>query len=58
MLVNLGSREADRAEISASPNELMQTLAAIRQVTLGLPPAGPQGGPRVLKKVTTMDQTQ
>ncbi len=58
MLVNLAWREADRAGIALSPNELMQTLGAIREVTLVYPPAGPRGGPRVLKKLTAMDQTQ
>jgi transposase len=58
MLVNLAWREADRAGLGLSPNEVIETLAAIREVTLVYPPAGPKGQPRVLKKLTTMDQTQ
>jgi len=38
---------------------VMETLAAIREVTLIYPPARGKGGtPRVLKKLTRMDQTQ
>jgi transposase len=58
MLVNLAWREADRAGIAVSPYELMETLAAIREVTLIYPPAGAKGQPRVLKRLTAMDQTQ
>jgi hypothetical protein len=58
MLVNLAWREAERAGIALSLNELMQTLGAIREVTLIYPPAGPKGQPRLLKRLTAMDQTQ
>jgi hypothetical protein len=58
MLVNLAWREADRVGLHLSPNEVLETLAAVREVTLVYPPAGPRGGPRVLKKLTAMDPTQ
>ena len=59
MMVNLAWREAERAGLDLSPHEVMETLAAIREVTLIYPPAKGKGGtPRVLKKLTRMDQTQ
>jgi len=59
MLVNLAWREADRAGLDLSPHEVMETLAAIREVTLiYLPAGGKKGNPRVLKKLTRMDHTQ
>lgn len=58
MLVNLAWREADRAGISLSPQELLETLAAIREVTLVYPPTGGKGQPRIFKKLTAMDHTQ
>jgi transposase len=58
-LVNLAWREADRAGLDLSPHDVIETLAAIREVTLIYPPAGgKKGNPRVLKKLTRMDQTQ
>jgi transposase len=58
MLVNLAWREADRAGIGLSPNEVMEALAAIQEVTLMYPPAKGQGRPRILRKLTHTDQTQ
>jgi hypothetical protein len=58
MLVNLAWREADRGGLDLSPHEVLETLAAIREVTLIYPPAKGKGLPRVLKKLTRMDQTQ
>src|SRR5437016_2778781 len=58
MLVNLAWREADRAGMGLSPNEVMEALAAIQEVTLMYPPAKGQGRPRILRKLTRMDQTQ
>jgi len=59
MMVNLAWREAERAGLDLSPHQVMETLAAIREVTLIYPPARGKGGtPRVLKKLTRMDQTQ
>src|SRR6266851_5612793 len=58
MLVNLAWREADRAGMELSPNEVMEALAAIQEVTLMYPPAKGQGRPRILRKLTRMDQTQ
>src|SRR5207244_2477191 len=58
MLVNLAWREADRAGMGLSPNEVMEALAAIHEVTLMYPPAKGQGRPRILRKLTRMDQTQ
>jgi transposase len=58
MLVNLAWREADRAGMGLSPNEVMEALAAIQEVTLMYPPARGQGRPRILRKLTRMDQTQ
>jgi len=59
MMVNLAWREAERAGLDLSPHEVLETLAAIREVTLIYPPAKGKGGtPRVLKKLTRMDQTQ
>jgi len=58
MLVNLAWREADRAGMELSPNEVMEALAAIQEVTLMYPPAKGQGRPRILRKLTHMDQTQ
>ncbi|MGH8846693.1 MAG: IS1634 family transposase [Polaromonas sp.] len=58
MLVNLAWREADRAEIDLSPKEVLEALAAIREVTLIYPPAKGKGNPRVLQKLTRMDEVQ
>jgi len=59
MMVNLAWREVERAGLDLSPHEVMETLAAIRELTLIYPPARGKGGtPRVLKKLTRMDQTQ
>ncbi|TMK53897.1 MAG: IS1634 family transposase [Actinobacteria bacterium] len=58
MLVNLAWREADRAGMGLSPNEVMEALAAIQEVTLIYPPAKGKGRPRILKKLTRMDSTQ
>ena len=58
MLVNLAWREADRAGLGLSPNEVMEALAAIQEVTLIYPPAKGQGKPRILRKLTTMDSAQ
>ena len=46
-------------KVMVSDTMVMETLAAIREVTLIYPPARGKGGtPRVLKKLTRMDQTQ
>jgi len=58
LVVNLAWREAERAGINLSPRELLATLAAIREVTLVYAPARGQGKPRVLHKLTRMDDTQ
>ena len=58
LLVNLAWREADRAGLGLSPRELLEALAAIREVTLVYPPAKGKGNPRVLKKLTAMDEVQ
>lgn len=58
LLVNLGWREAERAGLSLSPREVLEALAAIREVTLVYPPAKGMGKPRVLRKLTHMDQEQ
>jgi transposase len=58
MLVNLAWREADKAGMGLSPNEVMEALAAIQEVTLIYPPAKGKGKPRILRRLTTMDQTQ
>src|SRR3989475_1609033 len=58
MLVNLAWREADRAGMELSPNEVMEALAAIQEVALMYPPAKGQGRPRIPTKLTHMDQTQ
>jgi transposase len=58
MLVNLAWREADKAGMGLSPNEVMEALAAIQEVTLIYPPAKGKGNPRILRKLTCMDQTQ
>jgi hypothetical protein len=59
MMVNLAWREAERAGLDLSPHEVLETLAAIREVTLIHPPATGKGGtPRVLKNLTRLDQTQ
>ncbi|MGH2667984.1 MAG: IS1634 family transposase, partial [bacterium] len=58
MLVNLAWREADRAEIDLSPKEVLEALTAIREVTLIYPPAKGKGNPRVLQKLTRMDEVQ
>jgi len=57
MLVNLAWREADRAGMGLSPNEVMEALAAIQETTLIYPPAKGNGRPRILRKLTRMDQT-
>src|SRR6267378_2309773 len=58
MLVNLAWREADKAGMGLSPNEVMEALAAIQEVTLIYPPAKGKGNPRILRKLTTMDSAQ
>lgn len=58
LLINLAWREANRAGIQVSPRELTESLSAIREVTLIYPPAKGKGPPRVLKKLTRMDQLQ
>jgi transposase len=58
MLVNLAWREADKVGMGLSPNEVMEALAAIQEVTLIYPPAKGQGKPRILRKLTTMDSAQ
>jgi transposase len=58
MLVNLAWREADRAGLDLSPKEVLEALAAIREVTLIYPPAKGKGSPRVLQKLTRMDEVQ
>ena len=58
LLVNLAWREADRAGLGLSPREVLEALAAIREVTLVYPPAKGQGNPRVLHKLTAMDHDQ
>ena len=56
MLMNLACWDADRAGIHCLPTSSWRALAAIREVTLIYPPTGPKGQPRVLKKLTAMDQ--
>ena len=58
MLVNLAWREADRAGLELSPKEVLEALGAIREVTLIYPPARGKGNPRVLQKLTRMDEVQ
>jgi len=58
MLVNLAWREADKVGMGLSPNEVMEALAAIQEVTLIYPPAKGRGKPRILRKLTTMDSAQ
>lgn len=58
LLVNLAWREADRAGLGLSPREVLEALAGIREVTLVYPPARGKGHPRVLKKLTAMDEVQ
>lgn len=58
MLVNLAWREADRAGMGLSPNEVMEALAAIQEATLIYPPARGQGKPRILRRLTDMDPVQ
>jgi len=58
LLVNLAWREADQARLGLSPREVLEALAAIREVTLVYPPARGKGNPRVLKKLTAMDDVQ
>jgi uncharacterized protein YndB with AHSA1/START domain len=43
-LVNRAWREADRAGLDLSPHDVIETLAAIREVTLIYPPAGGKKG--------------
>jgi transposase len=58
LLVNLAWRAADHAGLNLSPRELLEALAAIREVTLIYPPSKGQGKPRVLHKLTRTDDTQ
>lgn len=58
LLINLAWREANQAGIKLTPRELTEALSAIREVTLVYPPAKGKGPPRVLKKLTRMDQIQ
>lgn len=58
LLVNLAWREADRAGLGLSPREVLEALAAIREVTLVYPPAKGKGNPRVLHKLTHMGPDQ
>lgn len=58
LLVNLAWREADRAGLGLSPRQVLEALAAIREVTLVYPPAKGRGNPRVLHKLTAMDHDQ
>jgi transposase len=58
LLINLAWREANRAGIQVTPRELTEALSAIREMTLVYPPAKGKGPPRVLKKLTRMDQVQ
>lgn len=58
MLVNLAWREAKRAGLDLSPNEVMDALSAIRETTVLYPPSKGLGKPRVVHKLTRIDQTQ
>jgi transposase len=58
MLVNLAWREADRAGLGLSLNEVMEALASIQEATLIYPPAKGKGNPRILRQLTRMDSTQ
>jgi transposase len=58
LLVNLAWRQAERAGLGLSPREVLEALAAIREVTLVYPPAKGKGNPRVLHKLTHMDNDQ
>jgi len=58
MLVNLAWREAKRAGLDLSPNEVMDALSAIRETTVLYPPSKGPGKPRVVHKLTRIDQTQ
>ena len=58
MLVNLAWREAKRAGLDLSPNEVMDALSSIRETTLLYPPSKGHGKPRVLQKLTRMDPIQ
>jgi hypothetical protein len=58
MLVNLAWREADRAGLGLSPNEVMEALASIQEATLIYPPARGKGNPRILRQLTRMDSAQ
>src|SRR5438309_628285 len=50
-----GRHKMDRAKLEA---RVAEALAAIQEVTLMYPPAKGQGRPRILRKLTRMDQTQ
>lgn len=58
LILNLAWREVRRAGLDLSPTQVVEALAAIREVTLLYPPAKGKGKPRVLNKLTRMDQTQ
>lgn len=58
MLVTLAWREAKRAGLDLSPNEVMDALSSIRETTLLYPPSKGHGKPRVFQKLTRMDQVQ
>lgn len=58
-LVHLAWREATRNGIDLSTNQLLETLAAIREVTLLYPPPpGHRDNPRILRKLTRTDLVQ
>lgn len=58
ILVNLLWRQADQAGLNLSPKEIVEALASIRETTLIYPPAKGKGRPRVLQKLTRMDEVQ
>jgi hypothetical protein len=58
ILVHLAWRCARQAGLDLSAEQVLDTLAAIREVTLLYPPARGQGKPRLIRKLTRMDQTQ
>ncbi|MFA5786207.1 MAG: IS1634 family transposase [Actinomycetota bacterium] len=58
LILNLAWRQARHAGLELSPTEVIEALGAIREVTLLYPPAKGKGRPRVLRKLTRMDQTQ
>jgi hypothetical protein len=58
ILVNLAWRQARQAGLDLSAEQVLDALTDIRETTLLYPPAGRGGKPRLVRKLTHMDQTQ